>query len=58
MQESKAFNLHGFQYLISKDRPMRQGGGIAALIADHIWAIMLSELKLPELEVMWIKIKL
>ena len=50
-------NLPGFQHLISKDRPLRQGGGVAAFVADHIGAVRLSELELPELELMWIKIK-
>ena len=50
-------NLPGFQHLISKDRPLRQGGGVAAFVADYIGAVRLSELEVPELELMWIKIK-
>lgn len=40
--------LPGFQHLMTKNRTVRQGGGVGVYVADHIGAIRATELDIVE----------
>ena len=50
-------SLAGFQNLITKNRVGKSGGGVAVYVADHVGATRIPELELPDLELLWIKLK-
>ena len=50
-------NLIGFHPIVRKDRVGRSGGGVAVYAANYLGLTRMTELEVPELEAMWVKVK-